>query len=310
MELQTKFQRLLQSAKDGKRDVLELEIDGTRYQRNFLGTERLLLLGGGHVAQPLCNFSSQLDFAVTVADDRPSFANIQRFPNAHEVICDRFSQAIERFKITENDYVVIITRGHRWDADCLRCILPGVFPRYLGMIGSKRRTTGLLRLLEEEGFDRVALDKIHTPIGVDIGALTTKEIGISILAELIACRRSTEAKQTGSTTLASENIDINLLEMLADPQRKKCALLVYETEGSTPVKSGALMAIDQDLQTAGTIGGGCSENAVLQDAFHMVGTGKSRCVTINMSNDIAEEEGMVCGGKMKVWMSDVTSNLI
>lgn len=304
MGIQANFLRILESAKAGKPDTLEITIDGECYLRNFRPEERLLILGAGHVAQPVCSFAAQLGFAVTVVDDRPSFANQSRFPEAVNILCDSFPSAIQRFGITENDYVVIVTRGHRWDADCLRCIFPGTFPRYLGMIGSKRRTVGLLNLLEEEGHSRALLDRIHTPIGVDIGALTVKEIGISIVAELIACRRSGSKRRSKSATLVSEDVDIPLLEMLADPKQRKCLLLVYETAGSTPVKSGAMMAVDDRFQTAGTIGGGCSENAVLRDAFHMIGTGETRCVTIDMSNDVAEEEGMVCGGTMKVLIED------
>lgn len=121
-------------------------------------------------------------------DDRPSFANHSRFPEAKQIVCDLFPAAIEKIGIRESDYVAVITRGHRYDADCLRELLRGIMPRYLGMIGSKRRTVGLLNMLEEEGFSRADLDRIHTPIGLDIGALTVKEIAISIVAELIAER--------------------------------------------------------------------------------------------------------------------------
>ena len=208
-------------------------------------------------------------------------------------------------QVNEWDYVAVITRGHRYDADCLREILPGTFPRYLGMIGSRRRVIGLLNLLEEEGFSREALDKIHTPIGVDIGALTVKEIAVSIVAELIQCRRQSTERRSRSTTLTAEDIDLPLLQFLAEDPAPKALLTVIETQGSTPVKSGAMMAVDQALRMAGTIGGGCSENAVLMDAYRIIGTGAKRCVTIDMSNDVAEEEGMVCGGQMKVMIEDI-----
>ena len=82
-------------------------------------------------------------------------------------------------------------------------------------------------------------------------------------------------------------------------------MLVYETSGSTPVKSGAFMTVNRDFQIKGTIGGGCSESAVLRDAFHLIGTGEQRCVTVNLSNEIAAEEGMVCGGQMKILLMDL-----
>lgn len=148
-------------------------------------------------------------------------------------------------------------------------------PKYLGMIGSKRRTTGLLNLLESEGFDRAKLDAIHTPIGLDIGALTVKEIAISIVAELIACRRAETRRRSHSSILTSEDIDLPLLRYVADESIDKVLMMVCDTSGSTPVKSGAFMAIDSSTQYRGTIGGGCSESAVLRQAYYLIGTAKA-----------------------------------
>ena len=134
--------------------------------------ERLLVLGGGHIALPVCEFAAKCGFEVHIVDDRPEFANRSRFPDAAEVVCDSFENGIRRFGVTPFDYVVVITRGHRHDADCLRVLLPGEEPAYLGMIGSRRRTKGLLEMLKEEGFDTDRLGKICTPIGLDIGAIT------------------------------------------------------------------------------------------------------------------------------------------
>lgn len=300
------FRAVLDTVRRGLPAALELEIEGETYLRQFRPRERLIVLGGGHVAQPLCTFAAALGFAVTVVDDRPFFANQARFPEAEGIVCNAFPAAIRSLDIGEGDYVAVITRGHRYDADCLRAILPGVMPRYLGMIGSKRRTVGLLNLLEEEGFSRELLDVIHTPIGLEIGALTTQEIGISIVAELIQCRRQSTNRRSKSTVLTSEEINLPLLEFLAEEPTPKALLLVYETSGSTPVKSGAYMAVDETYRSEGTIGGGCSESAVLRDAYALIGTGESKVVTVDMSNDVAEEEGMVCGGQMRVLLADAT----
>ena len=300
------FKNILNSVLQGLPAALELDIEGMRYLRKFCPQERLILLGGGHIAQPLCTFAAALGFSVVVVDDRPSFANHSRFPEANDVLCENFPNAIRQLKLQDNDYVAVITRGHRWDADCLRAIVPGPMPKYLGMIGSKRRTTALLQLLEEEGLPREKLSLIHTPIGLNIGALTIQEIAISIVAELIQCRRQGTSRHTKGTVMTSEDIDLALLKFLAEDETPKALLLVYDSSGSTPVKPGAMMAINNNLQTAGTIGGGCSESAVLRDAYAMIGSGRRRTVTIDMSNDVAEEEGMVCGGRMKVLIVDVT----
>ena len=290
----------------GRPAALKLEADGEVFTRVFRPQERLLLLGCGHISQALCRYAADLGFAVTVSDDRPDFANHQRFPDAARILCDDFSAAIRCFGVTESDYVAVLTRGHRYDADCLRELLKGVLPRYLGMIGSRRRVISLLELLAGEGYSPSALHQIHAPIGLDIHALTVKEIAISILAELISVRRADVVRHTAQRRLTEENIDLPLLESLACDPTPKALLLVYETCGSTPVKSGAMMAIDKNHRSVGTIGGGCSENAVLHTAYRLIGSGAQRCVTVDMSGDVAEEEGMVCGGWMKVFLLDIT----
>ena len=123
------------------------------YIRRFLPPQRLLLLGCGHISQALCRFASQVDFSVSAADDRIAFANSELFPDADTIICDSFENSVEQLKINRYDYVAVLTRGHRWDADCLRAIFKGELPAYLGLIGSKRRVRGLLDLLKEEGYE-------------------------------------------------------------------------------------------------------------------------------------------------------------
>ena len=305
--MRERLKEIYRSVSAGNPAPLTFEVDGTAYIRNFRPPERLILLGCGHIAQPLCRYASDLGFAVTAVDERPDFANYTRLPEAEEIICDSFTSAIRKLGVTGQDYVAVITRGHRYDAECLREILPGPFPKYLGMIGSDRRVSMLKKQLEEEGFSRDDLERIHAPIGVPINALTVKEIAVSIVAELIACRRANLKRHSVETRLAAEDTDLPLLEFLAEDETPKALLMVYETGGSTPVKSGAIMAVDKLNRTAGTIGGGCGENAALTEARKLIGTGKRRSVTVELNNDIAEEEGMVCGGTMKVLIEDLTA---
>ena len=172
---------------------MQFEVPGTDgqtvYTRRFQAPRRLIILGCGYVAQSLCHFASQLEFDIYAADDRPSFANPYTMTNAKEVICDSFPAAIEQMHPDEQDFVAIVTRGHKNDADCIRTLYAsGITPAYMGLIGSKRRVAGLFENLCTEGIDRSFLDQIHTPIGLAIGAVTTDEIAISILSELILCR--------------------------------------------------------------------------------------------------------------------------
>lgn len=303
--MRSEFKRILALAKEGQRAELTVEIEGEQYQRNFNPEERLIVLGGGHIALPLCTFAAALGFAVTVVDDRPSFANRGRFPAARDVICQDFESALQRLAIRDTDYIAVITRGHRFDGDCLRTILPGTLPTYLGLIGSRRRTSGLINLLANEGIERERLRTIKTPIGLDIGALTPEEIAISIVAELVQVRRANTDRHADSWILTNEQTDLELLQFLAEDDTPKALMLVYESTGSTPVKTGSMMAVDANLRALGTIGGGCSENAIMRDAYNLIGTGERQTVNIDMSEDIAAEEGMVCGGDMQVLIVDI-----
>ena len=304
--IKQQFAEILNKTRNHQTAQWTVDIDGAAYTRMFRPKERLILLGGGHIAQPLCSIAAMLGFGVTVVDDRPSFANHPRFPEAEQIVCDAFTHAIRELDIQAGDYLAVITRGHRYDADCLRTVLSGTMPMYLGLLGSRRRTIALLAMLEQEGFERDRLDAIHTPIGLDIGALSVQEIAVSIAAELVQCRRLGLNRRSKSCILTEETFAEDVLADIVERDIPRALLLVYETSGSTPVKSGAFMTVDQNFQAKGTIGGGCSESAVLRDAFHLIGTGKRQCVTVNMSNDVAAEEGMVCGGQMKVLLMDLS----
>ena len=276
------------------------------YTRAFLPPQRLILLGGGHVSQPLCRYAADLEFSVAVVDDRPGFANAARFPDATRVVCDSFEQAIRDLAVTRYDFVCVITRGHRYDALCLRLLLSGAMPRYLGLIGSRRRTIELFAMLEEEGFVREKIDSIHTPIGLPIGAETPKEIAISILAELIQQRGSRSAEREAER-LSLTSHEPELLSYLLSG-KEPCALaVVVEKHGSTPVPTGAVMAVNRLGAIVGTVGGGCGEHEILRYALETLRTNRARLVELDMSNDVAEEEGMVCGGRMKVWIEPFAS---
>lgn len=272
----------------------------------MLPRERLIVLGGGHIALPLCEFAAKCGFRVTVADDRPAFANRERFPWAQEVVCDSFESSIARLNITPYDYVVIITRGHTHDADCLRAILPGQRPAYLGMIGSRRRVKGLLAMLAEEGYSQERIDHICTPIGLKIGAVTPEEIAVSILSELIAFRRMPEKAIDSPRYVNRSDLDLDILDYLASNHEPKAIVTVIQTKGSTPRGAGAKMAVSPSGDITGSIGGGCSEGAVVRDAIDIIGTGAYRTMVIDMTGDVAESDGMVCGGTMLVLIEDGT----
>lgn len=145
---------------------------------------RVCILGAGHISQPLAKLFSLLDYIVTVVDDRPDFANKERFPAADNVICGNFKNVLQNFDFDNKTAVIIITRGHRHDLDCLRSVLVKT-PGYAGMIGSRVKVQGALNVLVEEGYDRQLLAKLRAPIGLDIGAQTPAEIAVSIVSEVV-----------------------------------------------------------------------------------------------------------------------------
>lgn len=153
----------------------------------------LLVCGGGHVALPLAEIGKTLGFEVVVIDDRPSFANQARFPGAHRVICGAFGEVLADLPIDERTYAVIVTRGHRQDMVCLRRLMGGR-AGYLGMIGSRLRVAAIRKSLRDEGTPAEMLGRLHSPIGLDIGAETPAEIAVAILAEIVLARRGGDGR--------------------------------------------------------------------------------------------------------------------
>jgi xanthine dehydrogenase accessory factor len=148
----------------------------------------LLVVGAGHIGRSLSKVGAEAGFSVTVIDDRPEFASPELFPEADKVICSDFEETLQSYPISSNTYIVMVTRGHKQDELSLRVTVTSP-AAYVGMIGSRRRTAAVLQHLLEDGIPKDALDRVHTPIGLDIGAETPGEIAVSIIAEAIMVRR-------------------------------------------------------------------------------------------------------------------------
>jgi xanthine dehydrogenase accessory factor len=145
----------------------------------------LVIAGAGHIAMPLAQIASMCDFAVTVLDDRASFANVERFPTAQRVIAGPMRESLRDLEVDRDTFIVLVTRGHSLDVECLLDVLDRP-ARYIGMIGSQRRVNAVFQLLEKEmGIDPEKFERVHAPIGIAIGAHTPAEIAVCILAELI-----------------------------------------------------------------------------------------------------------------------------
>jgi xanthine dehydrogenase accessory factor len=151
----------------------------------------LYIFGAGHVALNLYKVAENAGFDVTIVDDREAFAHRDRFPAAKEVIAEDFDKAMARLMPSESSSIVIVTRGHHDDMRVLRWAVQTP-ARYIGMIGSKRKTIAVFRELTKEGIPAQLFERVHSPIGLDVGAVTPEEIAVAITAELIAVRRHVE----------------------------------------------------------------------------------------------------------------------
>ncbi|MBR4743611.1 MAG: XdhC family protein [Oscillospiraceae bacterium] len=285
--------------------VLTRTVDGKEYVRRFLPEERLILLGAGHVSQATAKIAHMMGFSVTVVDDRPEFANFERFPEADTILCTGFTEALEQLKITPADYVCTLTRGHRHDAMCVRYVLSHAEPYYLGMIGSRHRVSEFFEVLRQEGYPEEKIASVHAPIGLPIRALTREEIGLSIVAQLVQEKRR-PLPEGPVSYLQQTNLDMETLRYLAEGTEPCAAITVLASEGSTPAKPGAMMTVNRIGAIHGTVGGGCSEAELMTKARRLIGTGGSNVIEINMTNEVAEENGMVCGGHMWALAEDVT----
>ena len=147
----------------------------------------VFLFGAGHISQQLAPLAKKVDFKVVVLDDRDTFANRQRFPEADEIIVTEFEKSFDLLYIDDTSYIVIITRGHLYDGLVLEQAIK-TNARYIGMIGSKKKIKTLFDHLVEKGFHREDLNRVHAPIGIDINSETPEEIAVSIVAELIKVR--------------------------------------------------------------------------------------------------------------------------
>ncbi len=155
----------------------------------ILAAPTLYLFGGGHVSRAIAKVASLAGFDIVVIDDRPAFANPERFPEAMATHAGPWEESFSKLNLNQFSYIVIATRGHKADLLCLRWAL-GTPARFVGMIGSRRKLIEFCEVLEQEGVPPQTFERIHSPAGLDIGALTPEEIAVSVVAELIAVRRN------------------------------------------------------------------------------------------------------------------------
>jgi xanthine dehydrogenase accessory factor len=160
----------------------------------------LYIFGGGHISSAVARAASAAGFGIAIADDREAFANTERFPMAG-ALYTTYEDAFKEIKPNASSYLLIVTRGHKDDMRVLAWAVR-TEARYIGMIGSKRKVLSVYKALEREGYSAEEFDRVHAPVGLDIGALAPEEIAVSIAAELIAVRRNAHNLAHKSVKLA------------------------------------------------------------------------------------------------------------
>ncbi|MBW6408726.1 XdhC family protein [Clostridium weizhouense] len=270
--------------------ILKLDNDVKLFIEYIIGQPNLVICGAGHVALPLCQMANLLEFNTTVIDNRKEFANKERFPMADNIICKDFSEAFNEVKFNKNTYFVIVTRGHKDDKICVETVLKNDF-YYVGMIGSKGKVKFVTNSLLENGFKKEEIDKVHTPIGLSIGAKTPAEVAISILAEIV------QAKNEKIISTISDDISNAILNR----NEPMVLATIVEKHGSGPREAGTKMLVYKTGEFVGTIGGGSVENSAHKKALKLFEEKQSTLEKYDLSNSASAKLGMVCGGNVKVF---------
>lgn len=258
----------------------------------------VVICGAGHISMPLIKMCKMLELPVTVIDDRITFTNNAIREGADKVICEPFVEALRKVEGNAGTFFIIVTRGHRYDQECLHSIIQKE-NAYVGMIGSKLRVKKVLEYLENEGISRQKLDKVYTPIGLKIAAETPAEIAVSIMAQIIEVKN----KRAGAGTYPEELRDCLLTEQYKDVP--KALVTLVSRKGSAPREVGTKMIILKDGNIAGTIGGGCVEANIRQTALSCMDNMEPRLVKADMTGTEAEEDGMVCGGIVELFIEPI-----
>ena len=294
-------------------------VNGAKIFAELLGNEtKLVICGAGHVSMAVIAIGKLLGMHVTVIDDRQELVQNAIAKGADEAVCKGFEEALREIRGDNDTYYVIVTRGHRYDMDCLA---------YIGMIGSRKKVRLVMETLVKEGVAKEFLDSVYAPIGLKIGAETPEEIAVAIMAQII------EVKNSVKRTLGFPGDIMKALQ--AEGRDSLVMATIIARQGSSPRGVGSKMLIAKDGSITGTIGGGLVEGRAISCGRQMLPDDKRGAVAmergamtmecgpavmehepavmehgpvimyVDMSAGTAEEEGMVCGGRVQVLLEIV-----
>ena len=191
----------------GNSKYVRSETGAEYFVEGYTTPPRIILCGGGHVSRAIYTFAVNLGFNLTVIDDREEFANKTRFPLANVVVAESSAEGFRSIEINKNTFIVIATRGHRYDHVSLKAAL-NTSASYIGLLGSKRKTILIYEELLSKGVSIDRIKDVRAPIGLDINARTPEEIAISIMAEILMIRNGGGGNEM--------KLDSNLLEKTSD----------------------------------------------------------------------------------------------
>ena len=173
------------------------------YVETFTNPTTVVIAGGGHVGKAIYTMAKFVGFKVIIVDDRPQFANEERFPDADEIVIDDFDKGLRSLNLTPNCYVIVATRGHKLD-DVALAEAARSNAGYVGLLGSRRKAVMIFRDLLRQGISEERMRQIHAPVGLDLGGRTPDEIAVSIVAEIVAIKHG---RHGGSMTLDQKFLD-------------------------------------------------------------------------------------------------------
>ncbi|MDD3750864.1 MAG: XdhC family protein [Tissierellia bacterium] len=291
------WDEIIQNIPKNKKSQILIVNNEKIYYEFLRQSYKAVVCGAGHISISIIKMCKLLDLPVTVIDDRLTFVNNALAAGADKSICEPFEDALSRIQGDAGTFFIIVTRGHRYDQVCLEIIIHKE-NAYIGMIGSRLRVAKVLDYLEEKGISREKLDKVYTPIGLKIGAETPAEIAVAIMAEIIEVKN----KKAGFSTYNKELIDSILDEKNDIP---KALITIVSRKGSSPRDVGTKMIVSKDGKMVGTIGGGCVEADIRQTALSCMDSGKCKLVRVDMTGVEAEDDGMVCGGIIELFVEPI-----
>lgn len=275
-----------------------LTLEGVRvFVEKFGGAPRLVLCGGGHVAESVVRLAVMLGLPVTGLEERPDYADALRRAGAETVLCGPYAESLARVEGSAETYFIVATRAHSFDVECLTEIYKKQ-SAYVGMLGSRSRAALVRRQLIEAGADPVGVEELHAPIGLAIGGQTAPEIALSILAEIVQLKNSRQQTEGFPPDL------LNALDVCAGQETPPVLVTIVSRHGSTPREVGAKMLMLPGGKCVGSVGGGIMEYRTQQLARELLEPGAAPCRIAAFTTEGASDAAAIaaCGGSMEVFL--------